>query len=286
MPFLHKTAGSYTLNVNVYDLGNSKPILVYTNDGFEGIAQERSGENGSFSICSSLILNEQLEKIKKLFKSYPKIISVNAVNNYVTTRISKGNLTPLPIIVECKSNVSDVLANGSIRSYGPIITSKDTFTESSTGNSIGDAMNSARIVLSKKADSFLLNHQSVKDEIESNSTQTFYGTISYNNMTEPGERWKLSQEKLPVFTGYSLFLAISDTSEYQYFINGPAIYKLENKKWEKVFYFDGVFNSICVSGDGKYVTAGGIPSSQTNVSIYSSSDYGVTWSQQFTPLKI
>lgn len=84
MPLLHKTVGSYTLNVNVDDLGNSKPVLIYTNEGFEAIAQYRSGEEGSFYICSSLILNEQLEKISKLFETFPKINSVNAVNNYTT----------------------------------------------------------------------------------------------------------------------------------------------------------------------------------------------------------
>ena len=66
MAFLYKTVGSYTLNVNVDDLGYSKPVLIYTNEGIEAISHEPSGEKGSISVSSALVLNEQLEKISKL----------------------------------------------------------------------------------------------------------------------------------------------------------------------------------------------------------------------------
>lgn len=303
MPLLHKTVGSYTLNVNVDDLGNSKPVLIYTNEGFEAIAQDRSGEEGSFYICSSLILNEQLEKISKLFETFPKIISVNAVNNYTTTAVESGDITPIPTIIACESNVSDVLANGSIRAYGPDETSKNTFTSSSTGNTIGEAMNSARLVLSKEADSFLLPHESSGGEIESNSTQTFYGTISYNN-SEPGENWALSYSfpdlQFPVDVPdselqYSASCCIGDSSEFQYFVLITIFYKYINGQWEKIFdaapFLIDKFGSnyispiVHTSGDGKYVTCiyssfppfGDLELPTTSVPIFCSDDSGKTW---------
>lgn len=302
MPLLHKTVGSYTLNVNVDDLGNSKPVLIYTNEGFEAIAQDRSGEEDSFYICSSLILNEQLEKISKLFETFPKINSVNAVNNYTTTAVESGDITPIPTIIACESNVSDVLANGSIRAYGPDETSKNTFTSSSTGNTIGEAMNSARRVLSKEADSFLLPHESSGGEIYSNSTQTFYGTISYNN-SEPGENWALSysfpdlQFPVNVLASplYQTSFCIGDSSEFQYFVLSTIFYKYINGQWEKIFdaapFLIYKFGSnyitpiVHTSGDGKYVTCiyssfpsfGGVELPTTSVPIFCSDDSGKTW---------
>jgi len=180
MPFLHKTVGSYTLNVNVDDLGNSKSVLVYTNEGIEVIRQKAGGDEGSMAVCSALVLNEQLEKISKLFEVFPKIVSVNAVNNYTTIHVDPGNVTPVPTVIACKSNVADVLANGSIASYGTLDTAKNTFTESSTGNTIGEALNSARISFLKKQDTFLLPHPKTNyGSIACNTTNTFYGTISY-----------------------------------------------------------------------------------------------------------
>lgn len=278
MAFLYKSVGSYTLNVNVDDLGYSKPVLIYTNEGIVAISHEPSGEKGSISVSSALVLNEQLEKISKLFEVFPKIVSVNAVNNFTTTIVSSGDITPLPTIVECKSNVAHVLANGSISSYGSLDTAKNTFTASSTGNTIGEALNSARIALLDPEETFLLPDEKLGDgDIVSNSTNTFYATVSYNNVVEPGEKWVLSETKLPTLTGFSPSIAIGDTSEQQYFSTGTEIYKLIDNEWKEIFSYTGSFNAICTSADGQYVTGTGFAPNQGGGTIYVSDDFGSTW---------
>jgi photosystem II stability/assembly factor-like uncharacterized protein len=50
--------------------------------------------------------------------------------------------------------------------------------------------------------------------------------------------------------------------------------------WKEIFSFDSSIATICTSANGKYVSAGGTPSTQTNGAIYGSSDSGNTWNVQ------
>lgn len=163
-------------------------------------------------------------------------------------------------------------------------------------------MNSARLVLSKEADSFLLPHESSGGEIESNSTQTFYGTITYNN-SEPGENWALSYS-FPDFQFpfdeiasplYLTSCCSGNTKEEQYFVLITIFYKYINGQWEKIFdaepFLIDKFGSnyispiVHTSGDGKYVTCiyssfpavGDVEPPTSSVPIFCSDDSGKTW---------
>jgi C1A family cysteine protease len=186
MARLYKTVGSYTLNVNAYDSksGITTPVLIYSNNNIEAISNVIFGANGSLAICSILVLNDQLQQINKLLGIYSKISTVNAINNYITTIVSTGDLTVIPSVITVLSEKSDVLANGSISVRGSSDTSKNTFTSSSTGNTISESMNNARISLLQPEVSFLLPDGGLSDaDIITNSTNTFYATVG--NSTIP-----------------------------------------------------------------------------------------------------
>lgn len=162
---LCKTTGSYIVNIITE---NSDSPFIYEKKNIISITKERCGISGSIDICSILVLNDQLKTIEKY--SYSKIVSMHFINNYTTQSgdFSLDKISQVPTIINADSinyhmNVS---ANGIITTNG---NENNTFTASSSGNIIVEALNSARVVLLKNQEYFIF----YKDPEVINTTNIF-----------------------------------------------------------------------------------------------------------------
>jgi len=311
MVVLYKTVGSYTLEINVNDLGAEKQLVIHTKSNIVSISKEISNR-----ICSILVLNDQLKEIKQVLLKYSKIISINATNNYTREVVSKGKITSIPEVIKIESFPveSSVRTYGNISVQEPNSISENTFSASSTGTTIDDSMDSARIALLNEEDLFLPPDHKGKTTII-NSTNTFYVDIRnillkngnlQNQSSVPGENWNLSHtfsELSSTTDNIKINICIGDSPDIQYTVIGKLIYaKNPDETWSQVFdaseYLteensSGTEGRICTSSDGSYVlctfsynysdiSAAGssdppTPAPKKAPPLFLSTDHGNTW---------
>ena len=304
---LEKTTGSYTMVIEVFGNYLQQASYTFSASDFTAIENSLDGDNPygqSLDICSKLVLNDQLTKIKSFINDNPDLIisTINCTNNFSGQLVTVGDITPEPALVDfvvpnitlnSNSTGSFHIYQGNVDTSEPhdplniLATSTGVGNNSntSTGNTFSETMDAIRIdwyneVISNVELNFLYVNYYLGNTINLNSSAVVYTAVCYYDNV-PGALWGASSAIPPTLSpiGPIIPLCIGNTKDYQYCTNGEKIFKYNDGLWDSVLaVLDEAIVAISCSGDGKYITAcSGSLVEFGKSPLYVSNDSGKTW---------